>query len=166
MRDINEMVCVLNLCAYIGLVFHDFWNDIVFNMIIQSGTMIRRNQASFLTKTLVLTRRSFVNMYRDVGYYWLRLAIYVAISLSLGTIFYNLGHGYYSIQVSWWDIHAYVFVWYTDTQGYLQKYLLLGLFQARSSMLMFIGTLLTFMAIGGFPSFVEDMKVSSFYLSS
>ncbi len=26
-------------------------------------------------------------------------------------------------------------------------------------MLMFIGTLLTFMAIGGFPSFVEDMKV-------
>uniref|UniRef100_A0A0D3HBH1 ABC transporter domain-containing protein n=1 Tax=Oryza barthii TaxID=65489 RepID=A0A0D3HBH1_9ORYZ len=30
---------------------------------------------------------------------------------------------------------------------------------ARSHMLMFIATLLTFMAIGGFPSFVEDMKI-------
>uniref|UniRef100_A0A0D9ZAT0 ABC transporter domain-containing protein n=1 Tax=Oryza glumipatula TaxID=40148 RepID=A0A0D9ZAT0_9ORYZ len=68
--------------------------------------MIGRNRPGFVTKTLVLTRRSFVNMYRDIGYYWLRLAIY-----------------------------------------------------ARSHMLMFIATLLTFMAIGGFPSFVEDMKI-------
>ena len=28
---------------------------------------------------------------------------------------------------------------------------------------MFVAAFLTFMAIGGFPSFVEDMKVSSFY---
>ncbi|TVU10848.1 hypothetical protein EJB05_44401, partial [Eragrostis curvula] len=76
------------------------------------GEMIRRNQASFLTKVVVLSRRSFVNMYRDVGYYWLRLGIYIAIC-------------------------------------------------ARSSMLMFIGSLLTLMAIGGFPSFVEDMKLPS-----
>jgi hypothetical protein len=32
-------------------------------------------------------------------------------------------------------------------------------------MLMFIGSLLTLMAIGGFPSFVEDMKVSFFSCS-
>uniref|UniRef100_A0A0E0LYE7 ABC transporter domain-containing protein n=1 Tax=Oryza punctata TaxID=4537 RepID=A0A0E0LYE7_ORYPU len=32
---------------------------------------------------------------------------------------------------------------------------------ARSSMLMFISTMLTLMAIGGFPSFVEDMKIFS-----
>lgn len=32
-------------------------------------------------------------------------------------------------------------------------------FQARGSMLMFVAAFLTFMAIGGFPSFVEDMKV-------
>ncbi|XP_052168665.1 ABC transporter G family member 1-like [Oryza glaberrima] len=90
--------------------------------------MIGRNRAGFVTKTFVLTRRSFVNMYRDIGYYWLRLAIYVAISLSLGMIFYNVGYGPDSAR-------------------------------SRSSMLMFIGTLLTFMAIGGFPSFVEDMKI-------
>ena len=35
-------------------------------------------------------------------------------------------------------------------------------FQARGSMLMFVAAFLTFMAIGGFPSFVEDMKVSLF----
>ena len=37
--------------------------------------------------------------------------------------------------------------------------LLLLLFQSRSSMLMFTGGFLTLMAIGGFPSFVEEMKV-------
>uniref|UniRef100_A0A0E0EW37 ABC-2 type transporter transmembrane domain-containing protein n=1 Tax=Oryza meridionalis TaxID=40149 RepID=A0A0E0EW37_9ORYZ len=90
--------------------------------------MIGRNRPGFVTKTLVLTRRSFVNMYRDIGYYWLRLAIYVCITVCLGTIFYHVGYGPDSIQ-------------------------------ARSHMLMFIATLLTFMAIGGFPSFVEDMKI-------
>ncbi|KAL6854544.1 hypothetical protein ACP4OV_019106 [Aristida adscensionis] len=91
------------------------------------AAMITRNQASFWTKVLVLTKRSFVNMYRDAGYYWLRLGIYVTISLCLGTIFYNFGYGYNSIR-------------------------------SRSSMLMFVAGLLTLMAIGGFPSFVEDMK--------
>lgn len=86
------------------------------------------NQASFVTQCLVLTRRSFVNMYRDLGYYWLRLAIYVALCLCVGTIFYDIGDSYGSIQ-------------------------------ARGSMLMFVAAFLTFMAIGGFPSFVEDMKI-------
>jgi len=62
--------------------------------------MLRRKQATFLTKVLVLTRRSFVNMYRDVGYYWLRLGIYISISLCLGTIYCNFGYGYDSIRVS------------------------------------------------------------------
>ena len=38
-------------------------------------------------------------MYRDVGYYWLRLAIYVALSFGLATLFYDLGSSYGSIQV-------------------------------------------------------------------
>lgn len=36
---------------------------------------------------------------------------------------------------------------------------LLWLLQARASLLVFVASFLTFMAIGGFPSFVEDMKV-------
>ncbi|PON90902.1 ABC transporter-like [Trema orientale] len=86
------------------------------------------SQASFITQCLVLTRRSFVNMYRDLGYYWLRLAIYIALCLCVGTIFYDIGTTYGSIQ-------------------------------ARGAMLMFVAAFLTFMAIGGFPSFVEDMEI-------
>ncbi|KAK6120015.1 hypothetical protein DH2020_046255 [Rehmannia glutinosa] len=87
-----------------------------------------KSHAGFITQCLVLTQRSFVNMYRDLGYYWLRLAIYIALCLCVGTIFYDIGHSYGSIQ-------------------------------ARGSMLMFVAAFLTFMAIGGFPSFVEDMKI-------
>ncbi|XP_007047882.2 PREDICTED: ABC transporter G family member 11 [Theobroma cacao] len=86
------------------------------------------SQASFITQSIVLTKRSFVNMYRDLGYYWLRLAIYIALCLCVGTIFYDIG-------------------------------LTFGSIQARGSMLMFVAAFLTFMAIGGFPSFVEDMKI-------
>ncbi|KAE9450006.1 hypothetical protein C3L33_18091, partial [Rhododendron williamsianum] len=84
--------------------------------------------SGFITQCHVLTRRSFVNMYRDLGYYWLRLAIYIALCLCVGTIFHDIGSSYGSIQ-------------------------------ARGSMLMFVASFLTFMAIGGFPSFVEDMKI-------
>eukprot|EP01018_Ginkgo_biloba_P004785 Gb_21000 [translate_table: standard] len=86
------------------------------------------SQASFIMQSYVLTKRSFVNMYRDLGYYWLRFAIYIALCLCVGTIYYNVGQDYGSIQ-------------------------------ARGAMLMFVAAFLTFMAIGGFPSFVEDMKI-------
>nr|POE83396.1 abc transporter g family member 11 [Quercus suber] len=90
----------------------------------------KRNHAGFVTHCLVLTRRSFVNMYRDIGYYWLRLAIYVALAIGLATVFYDVGTSY-----------AYASI------------------QVRGSLIMFITSFLTFMTIGGFPSFVEDMKV-------
>ncbi|KAA8536436.1 hypothetical protein F0562_028914 [Nyssa sinensis] len=96
---------------------------------IQEGEALKkRSHASILTQCLVLTKRSFLNMYRDLGYYWFRLAIYITLALGLGTIYFDLGSSYSSIQ-------------------------------ARGSLLMFVASFLTFMAIGGFPSFVEDMKV-------
>ena len=63
------------------------------------GALKKRSHASFLNQCLVLTRRSFVNMYRDLGYYWLRLAIYVALTVALGTIFHNVGYSNSSIKV-------------------------------------------------------------------
>ncbi|KAL6844668.1 hypothetical protein ACP4OV_025327 [Aristida adscensionis] len=94
-----------------------------------AGVVVKKEwQPSFVTQSLVLTKRSFVNMYRDLGYYWLRFAIYIMLCLCVGTIFYDVGHTYGSIQ-------------------------------ARGSLLNFVAAFLTFMAIGGFPSFVEDMKV-------
>nr|H9BZ66.1 RecName: Full=ABC transporter G family member 1; Short=ABC transporter ABCG.1; Short=PhABCG1 [Petunia x hybrida]AFC36404.1 ABCG1 [Petunia x hybrida] len=95
----------------------------------QEGEMLdKRSHASFITQSLVLTRRSFINMSRDLGYYWLRLAVYVVIAVGLGSLYYDVGFSAASVQ-------------------------------ARGSMLMFVASFITFMAIGGFPSFVEDMKV-------
>lgn len=39
-------------------------------------------------------------MYRDLGYYWLRLIIYIALGVSIGTVFQNVGTSWNSIRVS------------------------------------------------------------------
>ncbi|CAM0907697.1 unnamed protein product [Alopecurus aequalis] len=104
-------------------------SEVEASKIIKQGTsIIQKIQATFLTKLVVLTKRSVINMYRDIAYYWLRFAINMALFLTIGTIFFNIGYNYASIQ-------------------------------ARASMLMFTSTLVTMMAIGSFPSFVEDMKI-------
>ncbi|KAI3815611.1 hypothetical protein L1987_15286 [Smallanthus sonchifolius] len=66
-------------------------------------------------------------MSRDFGYYWLRLVIYVLVTVCIGTIYLNVGTGYNSIM-------------------------------ARGACASFVFGFVTFMSIGGFPSFVEDMK--------
>ncbi|KAF4373711.1 hypothetical protein G4B88_030054 [Cannabis sativa] len=88
----------------------------------------KRSHAGFISQCGVLTRRSFKNMYRDLGYYWFRLVIYIGLAIGLGTIFCNIGHSDGSVE-------------------------------ARASLIMYVASFLTFMTIGGFPSFVEDMKV-------
>ncbi|MED6163151.1 ATP-binding cassette sub- G member 1 [Stylosanthes scabra] len=88
----------------------------------------KRSHAGFLSQCIVLTKRSFVNMFRDLGYYWIRLVAYIGMAICLGTVFYNVDTSYRSIK-------------------------------DRGSFLTFVSTFLTFMSIGGFPSFVEDMKV-------
>ncbi|KAK8529765.1 hypothetical protein V6N13_102667 [Hibiscus sabdariffa] len=87
-----------------------------------------KRHANFFTQCHVLTRRSFINMYRDPGYYRLRLAIYSALSLALAVMFNHLGLKYGSVQ-------------------------------ARGALILFVTSTLTFMTIGGFPSFMEEMKV-------
>ncbi|KAJ1694137.1 hypothetical protein LUZ63_010835 [Rhynchospora breviuscula] len=86
------------------------------------------SQASFPMQAYTLTKRSFVNMSRDFGYYWLRLVIYLVVTVCIGTIYLNVGTGYSSIL-------------------------------ARGACASFVFGFVTFMSIGGFPSFVEDMKV-------
>ncbi|KAK7368816.1 hypothetical protein VNO80_10846 [Phaseolus coccineus] len=93
-----------------------------------SSLDVKKGHAGFLNQCFVLTQRSSINMYRDLGYYWLRMAIYVVLAISLATVFYNLGTSYDSIK-------------------------------DRGSLIAFINGFLTFMTIGGFPSFVEVMKV-------
>ncbi|KAJ9552819.1 hypothetical protein OSB04_016864 [Centaurea solstitialis] len=94
------------------------------------GTVLESggSQASFFMQSFMLTKRSFVNMSRDFGYYWLRLVIYVLVTVCIGTIYLNVGTSYNSIL-------------------------------ARGACASFVFGFVTFMSIGGFPSFVEDMKV-------
>ncbi|KAB2621572.1 ABC transporter G family member 11-like [Pyrus ussuriensis x Pyrus communis] len=86
------------------------------------------SQASFFMQAFQLSKRSFINMSRDFGYYWLRLVIYIVVTVCIGAIYLNVGTGYSSIL-------------------------------ARGSCASFVFGFVTFMSIGGFPSFVEDMKV-------
>ncbi|KAL9233670.1 hypothetical protein vseg_008635 [Gypsophila vaccaria] len=86
------------------------------------------SQASWWTQLSTLTQRSFINMSRDIGYYWLRIFIYIVVSLCVGTIYFNVGTGYTAIL-------------------------------ARGACGGFISGFMTFMSIGGFPSFIEEMKV-------
>lgn len=117
-----------------------------------------RSKPSPLTQYSVLTRRSFVNMYRDVGYYWFRFTIQLSIALSLGTLFYHLGYAYESIQVCplssiltdrWLRNRD---IWYEFQFSHVYE-------QARGSMILFISAFSTYMVVGSFPSFGEDMKV-------
>ncbi|XP_047308946.1 ABC transporter G family member 12-like [Impatiens glandulifera] len=75
-----------------------------------------------------LTKRSFVNMSRDLGYYWLRLATYILVSICVGSLYFHVGYSYSSIM-------------------------------ARGVCGGFMSGFMIFMSIGGFPNFIEEMKV-------
>ncbi|CAL5426090.1 unnamed protein product [Camellia sinensis] len=98
--------------------------------ILQEGLVMETktgSQATWCKQLSTLTKRSFVNMSRDVGYYWLRIITYIAVSISVGSIFFNVGTSYSVIL-------------------------------ARGSCGGFISGSMIFMSIGGFPSFIEEMK--------
>jgi len=88
----------------------------------------RKCEATWWKELSMLTQRSCLNMSRDLGYYWIRITTYVALSLCVGTIFHDVGTSYRAIF-------------------------------ARGSCAGFISGFMTFMSIGSFPSFLEEMKV-------
>ncbi|XP_020212782.1 ABC transporter G family member 15 [Cajanus cajan] len=61
---------------------------------------IRPNRGSSTTwrkQLCALTKRSFLNMTRDIGYYWLRIIFYIMVGVTVGTLFYHIGTGNNSI---------------------------------------------------------------------
>ncbi|XP_076938968.1 ABC transporter G family member 12-like [Bidens hawaiensis] len=86
------------------------------------------SKASWWKQLKTLTKRSFINMSRDVGYYWLRIGVYIAVSICVGTVFYDIGTNYHAML-------------------------------ARGACGGFISGFMIFMSIGGFPSFIEEMKI-------
>ncbi|KAM3398496.1 ABC transporter G family member 15 isoform X1 [Capsicum galapagoense] len=95
--------------------------DIVFK---ESGG----SQARWLKQLCTLIKRSLKNMNRDFGYYWLRIIVYIILSICVGTVFYDVGTGHNAVI-------------------------------ARGACAGFISGFMTFMSIGGFPSFIEEMKI-------
>ncbi|KAK6164116.1 hypothetical protein DH2020_000980 [Rehmannia glutinosa] len=86
------------------------------------------SQATWLKQLSTLTKRSSINMSRDFGYYWLRILIFIVVSICVGSVFHDVGSNYHAIL-------------------------------ARGACGGFISGFMTFMTIGGFPSFIEEMKV-------
>ncbi|KAL6563899.1 ABC transporter G member 12 [Orobanche hederae] len=86
------------------------------------------SEATWLKQLSTLTKRSFTNMTRDFGYYWLRILVFIVVSICVGSVFHNVG---------------------TNSHAIL----------ARGACGGFISGFMTFMTIGGFPSFIEEMKV-------
>ncbi|KAJ0084841.1 hypothetical protein Patl1_29555 [Pistacia atlantica] len=56
-----------------------------------------RSQAKWWKQLSTLTQRSIKNMSRDLGYYWLRIAIYIVLSICVGTVFFDIGTSYTAI---------------------------------------------------------------------
>jgi hypothetical protein len=80
--------------------------------LLQKGTVLDAggSQASFWMQAFTLTKRSFINMSRDFGYYWLRLIIYIVVTVCIGTIYLNVGTRYSSIlvKISFFSCHFYL----------------------------------------------------------
>ncbi|KAL9367859.1 hypothetical protein Peur_039058 [Populus x canadensis] len=86
------------------------------------------NQANWRKQLSTLTKRSFINMWRDLGYYRVRIIVYILLSICVGTIFLDVGKGYTAIL-------------------------------AHGACGGFLSGFMTFMSVGGFPSFIEELKV-------
>ncbi|CAL0310081.1 unnamed protein product [Lupinus luteus] len=56
-----------------------------------------RRSTSWWKQMWTLTQRSFLNMTRDIGYYWLRIIFYILVSISIGTLFFHIGRDSTSI---------------------------------------------------------------------
>lgn len=67
----------------------------------QEGPYLKsKGKASCATRVAVLTWRSLLIMSRDWKYYWLRLILYMLLTLCIGTVFSGLGHSLSSVVVS------------------------------------------------------------------
>ncbi|KAK2651863.1 hypothetical protein Ddye_011719 [Dipteronia dyeriana] len=56
-----------------------------------------KSNAGLWKQLWTLSGRSFLNMSRDMGYYWLRTLFYILVSASAGNLYFNIGLSYPSI---------------------------------------------------------------------
>ncbi|TXG70343.1 hypothetical protein EZV62_005278 [Acer yangbiense] len=67
-----------------------------------------KSNARWWKQLWTLSGRSFLNMSRDMGYYWLRTLFYILVSVSAGNLYFNIGLSYPSIlQIAKCDAFVY-----------------------------------------------------------
>ncbi|OMO71392.1 ABC transporter-like protein [Corchorus capsularis] len=66
-------------------------------LIEESCNESKASNPGWLKQLCTLTRRSSLNIFRDIGYYWLRIVFYILVSLSAGSFFYGMGTSNYAI---------------------------------------------------------------------
>lgn len=71
-----------------------------FNLLQEGPSLKSKGKASCATRIIVLTWRSLLIMSREWKYYWLRLILYMLLTLCIGTAFSGLGHSLSSVGVS------------------------------------------------------------------
>jgi hypothetical protein len=88
--------------SFLNSEFHDnaLAHVLEINQIEGSNLESTASEVSFFRQSFILTQRSFVNMSRDIGYYWLRLVVYIFLTLCIGTIYFKVGTSSTSIIVS------------------------------------------------------------------
>ncbi|GLU11865.1 hypothetical protein SLE2022_285850 [Rubroshorea leprosula] len=66
--------------------------------LLQEGPLLKgKGKAGNATRIAVLTWRSLLIMSREWKYYWLRLILYILLTLCIGTVFSGLGHSLSSV---------------------------------------------------------------------
>lgn len=79
-------------------------------LLLQEGSSLKsKGKASSSVRILVLTWRSLLVMSREWKYYWLRLILYMLLTLCIGTVFSGLGHSLSSVVVSFFLLSTYLF---------------------------------------------------------
>ena len=91
---------LLGSVSFFFLFFYPFFWRWKFHLYLLQEQVVRlsnKSKASWLKQLYTLTDRSFVNMTRDVGYYWLRIFFYFSIGVSIGSMYFKIGRTFLDI---------------------------------------------------------------------
>ncbi len=131
---------------------------------------------SWVKQTTILIHRNFLNMMRNFGIFWMRLAMYVILCIGLGFVYFQLGH-------EWWVntlasvghvslcavCRSHIDAFHLQDADFVLKLLRDCLavrrtdVYSRTALIFFAVAFLTFMSIAAFPAFIEEMEVKALY---
>lgn len=52
----------------------------------------------YIERTIALTSRTFLNYFKNIGVFWMRLAMYVMLCICIGTIYFDMGKSWIEVQ--------------------------------------------------------------------